>query len=393
MPLASSNRAAVRYIEEVTWGTTPATPTLLDFRYTGESLNYNLSNIQSEEIRADRMVSDLVQVQSDASGDINFEWSYATLDDFIAGAMLSTWSADLAIVGAAGDISAVNASNQFTSTTGSKFASVAVGQWIYVSGFSTSANNGWFLVTAIPDTETLTVVGAAALADETPAGTDANINGKTIKNGTAEKSYTIQKHFQDITAPAFYNFTGAKVNTLSMSLAPGAIATGTLGFMARDGDMTTTQYAGASVTAANTNDVLNAVGNVAGVYENDTLSTLNFSSFSFTLNNNYRAQDAIANLPHVGIAPGQLEVTGDIEAYFEDTALYNKFLAGTATSLNVVMSDAASNGLVVSFPNVQFESGELVAGSLDTDVIARMTWRAILDSTTSSMIQFDTHGA
>ena len=49
MPFAASNNAVLRYIEEVTFGTTPATPALSTIRYTGESLNYNISNVTSQE--------------------------------------------------------------------------------------------------------------------------------------------------------------------------------------------------------------------------------------------------------------------------------------------------------------------------------------------------------
>lgn len=90
---ASSNRTALSYIEEATFGTDPGTAKK-EIRYTGESLNFNISNTVSDEIRSDRQTTDLVQVSAEAAGDINIELSYGTFDDFMEGAFASDWQVD-----------------------------------------------------------------------------------------------------------------------------------------------------------------------------------------------------------------------------------------------------------------------------------------------------------
>lgn len=95
MSNATSNRTAVRYVAESAFGTTPASPALKTFRYTGESLNYGIRNIKSQEIRADRRTIDLVQVQSETTGDLNFELSYGSFDDLIEAALGGTWTSDV----------------------------------------------------------------------------------------------------------------------------------------------------------------------------------------------------------------------------------------------------------------------------------------------------------
>ena len=87
----TSNRVGLRYIAEMEWGETPTgTITLQPVRFTSESLNYNADFVTSEEIRADRMTPDTVQVVSSASGDINGEWSFSSYDAFIEAALYST---------------------------------------------------------------------------------------------------------------------------------------------------------------------------------------------------------------------------------------------------------------------------------------------------------------
>lgn len=61
--------------------------TLTELRNTGSSLQFTADSVQSQEIRADRNVADIIRTQSSTSGDISFELSYATFDDFIQGAL------------------------------------------------------------------------------------------------------------------------------------------------------------------------------------------------------------------------------------------------------------------------------------------------------------------
>ena len=89
--MGSANRVRISSIAEVTKGITPATPAMQVERWLSESLNFNVENVQSEEIRADRTEGDLVQVGADSSGDINIELSYGTFDHYLAQAFCNTW--------------------------------------------------------------------------------------------------------------------------------------------------------------------------------------------------------------------------------------------------------------------------------------------------------------
>ena len=137
--MSDSNRVQIRYIEESTWGTTPSTADMQELRFTGESLNYNIENTTSNEIRDDRQVTDLIQTGSANGGDINFELSYGTYDDFIEGALWSDWSSDLAI-----SASTIAATATGFTDSASGFGSVNAGQWIKVAGFTGNGgeNNG-----------------------------------------------------------------------------------------------------------------------------------------------------------------------------------------------------------------------------------------------------------
>lgn len=93
--MTDSSQTRVAYIAESTYGVTPTTPVFKNLRVTGESMAPNIANVVSNELRADRNIPDLVQVGSEAGGNLNFELSYGSFDDLLEGLMFSTWSSNV----------------------------------------------------------------------------------------------------------------------------------------------------------------------------------------------------------------------------------------------------------------------------------------------------------
>lgn len=301
--LATSNRTALSYSPETVFGTTDATPAFTPIRYTGESMNYNIRNIKSQEIRADRNTTDLVQVQADAAGDINFELSYASFDDFIEAAICGTWTGDV------------------------------------------------------------------------------------LKNGTVLRSFTIQKYFQDPTTPFYKNYRGMRIGGMDLSFQTGQILTGKFSTMGLSADAVTSQIAGATLNTASTTDVMNAVTNLTDIKDNGITSTNYFNKLTLTLNNNLRAQRAIGSLANVGIALGSLDLTGSIELFLQDKSLVDRYLAGTFFSLQLTVADSTPSSYDILLPKVKFETGQVVSGGLDQDVMLTGNIRAIYDSAETCAIK------
>lgn len=387
MAFATSNRAALNFIEEVTFGTTPPNPALQALRFKGESLNYNLSNISSEEIRSDRNTTDLIQVSADASGDIDFELSYNTFDLFIEGVMASDWSTPLNIT-AATDIAFVQGTPDTltSSTTNFVTAGIVVGQWIKITGCSVANNNGFFKVGAVA-TNLLTIHSSMTTITADPAGDPITITGSVIRNGTTLKSYTIQKILQDVSS--YFNFVGCRVGSMSMDFKTGQILTGKFGIMGMNSVADTGQISGATIVPAPTNTPMNAVSNVASIYEDYSTMTAKFNSLTVDINANLRPQKAIGTLGNIGIALGKFEVSGSIELYFENNTMYTKYINGTEFSFSFRLQGAQGHSYIVTIPRAKYESGSVVAGGLDQDVMLSASWRGIYDSISSCAIQID----
>ena len=98
--IATGSRHDLAYIAEVTYGTTPGTPTLQKLRHTGTTLGLSKDSIESEELREDRHIAHYRHGNKSVGGDVNFEMSYGTYDDFLEAVMCGTWTTSVLKAGA-----------------------------------------------------------------------------------------------------------------------------------------------------------------------------------------------------------------------------------------------------------------------------------------------------
>lgn len=387
MTIGVADLTSLRVIKEVSWGVTPGSGNLTQIRMTGESLSANTETIKSKELRPDRMTSDLVAVGQSAGGSFEFEMSYGGFDDWIEGALFSTFSTALAIVGVAADIS--SDASGFTSTSGTKFDDVIVGQWIKIKGFSANSgeNNGYYRV--------LTQAGGALTTSpvppsiETPAGTAAEVHGSIIRNGVLQNSYSIEKRMEGLAATTYQMFVGSMVAAFTQNYTSGDLLTGSVELLSKSGPMNETGFTGLTDTSAATGEIYNAVNNMKNILVDDVVSTQNYLTLSLEIGNNLRGQKAIGTLGNIGIGIGKLDISGSISVYFEDKSEMDKFTNNTSFSLSYRLEDGAGNAYIYTYGKVKYDALTVVASGENTDLLAEGSWTAILDTASNSMIQID----
>jgi len=388
--MSDSNRLQIRYIEETTWGVTPATASMQELRFTGESLRFNISNEVSREIRSDRQVSDLIQAGADCSGSLEWELSYGTYDAFMAAALFSDWSADLNL-SETNTISATASGFTASGGAGHDFADIQPGQWIKVGGFTANdgENNGFYRVLTAA-AGTLTTSPAPAGLEAAAAGKTITVNGSMLRNGTTKSSFSLEKVFDDLSPKVYEAFVGMMVNGFSGSVQANSVLSGSFEFIGKTASAGTVSVSPGSVNDATTSDVMNAVANVASIQEagSDVSSGL-VSALEFSVGNNLRGQSAIGVLGFRGVGVGKMDVTGSLTAFFENKNLQDKYIAGTESSLSFRVNDAKGNTYIFSFPRVKFESSEQSAGGQDSDIMQALNWRSIRHSTYDCQIQID----
>lgn len=386
MALASSNRAQVRFIPEVTFGVTPNTGNCTNLRATGETLAFEIQTTTSQEIRADRQITDVVQTGASTSGGVNFELSYKEYDPFIEAVLQGTWAhfgtAGLGTAAAVGIDSTAGTLTWGAAPTGSDaLTNLEVGQWFKLIAPADAANGAYLKVAS----RTSTVITVDAATPIPGTGTRAGVAGvqvksSRVKNGTTQRSFSVEKEFADVAQ--FFLYKGMTASKMSLQFQTGSILTGNFDFMgtvsARAG---TTQLPGTPV-ASQAFDVMNAVSGVGNIYEAGVPLTGTFiKSINLDVDNALRGQDAIGTMGFVGIASGTISVGGAVEMYLADGTMYDKLINNTSSSLSWFVRDGSGNGYVITAEKVKFSGGGVTAGGLNQDVMLSMNWQGLMDST------------
>lgn len=398
MPLASSNRIGLRIKPESTFGTPVTAAACYALRTTGESLKYNLSTDTSKEIRSDRQVPDLILTDASVTGGINFELSYAEYDPLIEATLQGAWTVfGTNGVGAVIPTSATFAAGTLTAgaaTSGASiFTALALGQWVKIAGSSIPGQNIIAQVskTVTPTSTLLTFEGTPFTGLTGNGGAAVTVAAAQVKNGTTQRSFTVEKNFSDITQ----NITnvGMVLNKMSLALASGSMLTGSFDFMGKSSTIQAGTLLHATVNPSTAFSVMNGVNNVSNILEGGAALAGTFiKSLTMDLGNNLRAQDAIGTLGLVSVASGSIDLTGTVEIYFADATLYNKFINNTSSSLSFRMNDASLNGYVVTIPNIEYSDATIVAGGLNQDMIVSMTYTGLRDTASGNTIVIDRVG-
>lgn len=391
MALASSNRAQVRYIAESTFGVTPGTGNPKELRVTGETLDFGITTETSKEIRSDRQTTDQVQTGASASGGLNFELSYAEFDELLEAAIQGTWS-EYGTGGTGDPLSLDLDSSAGTITAGvaptgaDAFSNLEVGQWIRLTAPSDAADGAIVRIAEVTSTTVLTVDTETPIPGSgTRTVASSTITSSSLKNGVTQRSFTVEKEFADV--GQFFAFRGMTVSEAMLDFATGQILTGSFSFMGKDSVQDTSTTLPGVPVASQAYDVMNAVSGLSNLMEAGVqMSGQYINSLSLSINNGLREQNAIGTLGAVSIAAGTLNVSGNIEMYLADAAIYNKFRNNTATSLTFAVRDGSGFGYVFVLPKIKFSQMSSNADGLDSDVMLSGSYQALMDATTQKTI-------
>lgn len=304
---ADSSQVELGLVAESVWGVTPTSPAPVFSltRFTGESLGINRENIQSQEIRPDRNVADLIQVGGGASGGLNFELSYGTFDAMLESLLANTWSTS-----------------------------------------------------------------------------PANI----LKNGSTQKSFSIQKKVETGATDVFFLYKGMVVDSMSLNIAPGAIVTGAFNLIGLGGVVSNS--ATGTNSAANTKAVMNAASHIV-------LTTVGVSplpslrSMSLNISNGLRARKVVGSVNAAGIGMGQFNVTGSFEAYFENKALFDLFLAGSSGGIQFTVGGTTLEKYTFKIPTIKISNSRVVAGGNNQDMVVACDFQGLYNSGIGATLEID----
>jgi hypothetical protein len=155
---AESNRAQLRYIPEATWGTTPGSGITREMRITSSKLILEKETKTSDEIRADRMVPNNAEVAAASQGDVSWELSAFTHDDFFQGFLLGAWSLPMKGFQVKGTAVSITDTDEVTVAGADYRDWLTVGQYLKLEGFDGVTNNTYVSIASLAFTAGNTVI-------------------------------------------------------------------------------------------------------------------------------------------------------------------------------------------------------------------------------------------
>lgn len=211
------------------------------------------------------------------------------------------------------------------------------------------------------------------------SGSPAN----TLKNGVTPKSFAFEKTFETGATDQYMRFTGCQIGALSLNINSREIVTGSMTILGRGHTAAAAALSGATYTAANTKAVMaasNDVGSltISGVSPSPTIMNLNIN-----IENNLREQTAVGTQGLVGVGAGRCVVTGSLEAYFNDRALYDAFINHSDVGMSLTVGSVTNEKYTINVPKMKLTVGNVAAGGNDQDVMAQFDWQAIYDTSGS----------
>lgn len=191
--------------------------------------------------------------------------------------------------------------------------------------------------------------GLDALLEATLCGTWAT---NVLISGTTRRSYTIERHHQDI--GKYLRSTGCQFNTMSLSVAPNSMVTGSFGIIGSGFVSSASALGSATYSAESTTAPFDSF--TGAITEGGSAIAI-ITALELNIDNGMEALYVVGSSDTLLPSIGKSTVTGSVTAYFQDTALMDKFVNETTSAIQFTLTDALGNDYIVLLPKVKYNSG------------------------------------
>lgn len=330
---------------------------------------------------SDDAILTAIKAGLDGNAIVSTETFTAATNVFSAATLLGGLGWTATVTKTAITISAAAADDSFNDS-GSGLAAFVANQWIYVSGFATAANNGWFKINAVTAGK-ITVKNGTGIVNEAATPSVTIKQCPSITNGTTLDTFNLEKTYADL-SNILNLYTGMAVGNLNLNVPVDGIITGSFEFIGTR-EQSLASSGGSGYDAATTSIPLATVNDFDNLFEGD--ANLSIINFTLALVNGLRARLEAGTLGPSSIGVGSIAITGTLQVYFTTHMLMDKYLNHNQSSLAIALKDGSGNGYVIDLPAIRFTSGQRVAGGRNDDVIANMEWSAFMHGTEAKTIR------
>lgn len=294
--------------------------------------------------------------------------------------------------GTSGDIVATITGGPALTSTTLNFTTLGliVGQWVKISNeggafsFGTAANNGFARISAIAANRLSFDITQGIFAADTGTGKTIRVYfGDTIRNGTTQFTYRLEKEYTLAAGVRYSYASGQQPSSLAISAETRGVVTATLSWMGSDlSPPSATRDTGAVTEPISSNSVLDGSNSVPMIMEaGAVIGAPNYvSGFAFTLDNGLRARNAIGSPGAIGLGLGRASITGTLTTYFGDETLLTKLRNGAASGATIAFRDSANLCAEIwDLPRLKYNSGFPEVPGIDTDLTTPLGFQALRD--------------
>ncbi len=231
---------------------------------------------------------------------------------------------------------------------------------------------------------TMEAIYASHLDDFLEAALCGTWTSDVLVNGTTNRSFCIEQGHLDI--GKYFRFHGEVVNKLALVINTQKIVQVTTSFMGARADAASVSIAGTTTpTAETTNEPMRAgdliqLSAVGGSnYELDVVSA---TALTMDILNNVRRHDVINAYALDSFGYGVMDITGTLNTYLKDIAIFNQYVTDGLFSLAFKMVDpllVTANSYVVTIPRIKVSAATQPITGVDADVMQGLTWQALYD--------------
>tara|TARA_R110000868_G_scaffold192553_2_gene437121 strand:+ start:1027 stop:2187 length:1161 start_codon:yes stop_codon:yes gene_type:complete len=379
MSIADGSQHRLSYEFETVYGTTKTSPTLKPFRHTGTSLGLEKSEIRSQELSTGRQFEFVRHGNKSVGNDVNFELSYGSQDDWMEAALCGTWTTKVTT----GELKINPSSGALTRVVGSFITDgFAVGDVVTSLGQASAGNNGRFVVTAVTALAlSVTPIEGQSMSSATGSTLEEVVVESTVMNGVTRRFATFERYFADQGTYVF--MTGLNASSLSLSIAPDAVVTGSLSLVGKDIlPAATSAKAGSTYPAATTTEPFDSF---TGSIREDGALIAAIQSIDFNCDNSMDRRFVVFDDTSLLPSIRKFNLSGTVSAYFDSITLYNKFISETSSSLQFELIDNDGNAYWVYMPNIKYMSGNPDVSD-DGSVTISMAFAAVKDTATGKTL-------
>lgn len=210
-----------------------------------------------------------------------------------------------------------------------------------------------------------------------------------IKNGVTPKFFTLEETIPVGAVEYYSRFSGCMANTMSLNIAAREEVKGQIGFMGTMETPSDAALVDATYTDPSTTPIMTASANVANFAVTGLTNMPPVRSLTLELNNNLRARPSVGTKYSAEFGAGRFDLTGTLNAYFANNALYERVLAHGGGAISFVMGNAAGEKYRVTLPKIIFGDGERAIGGSNDDVMINLPFRAVFDPTEACTLKIE----